>query len=233
MIKSHRDELIVALLRAGVRLNARFGDPRRSPNAEQDLPGWRRDKGDGEFEWWILPSHWRVIFEPDVDAIDAAQTIEALGLLRRQDDGNLQAVVKVNGKTTRVYAIKGKALAEWRPTPQSYGGYGIAAAQPLGALVGSSTTPADPAHPANLSALLEHGVALALQKGMEVLGMSLAPADRQFAALLRSQTAFAGHLINAQVRVDETRMRQKKADNIERLISLLEEERQRQRELGY
>ncbi|MGJ0394353.1 MAG: hypothetical protein ACR650_16670 [Methylocystis sp.] len=98
---------------------------------------------------------------------------------------------------------------------------------------GPSAAPTNPADPANLSAMLERGVALALQKGLEVLGISIDPADRQFASLLRSQTAFAGHLINAQVRVDETRMRQKKADAVERLSRLLEEEQERQRRLGY
>lgn len=223
-------DLIVTLLRTAIRLSqSRFAELGQPFDNRTDFPGWRRDHKKGDFEWWILPSYWRAIFEPDVDPVEAAQALEALGLLRRQDDGNLQVVVKVGKKPTRAYAIKGKALADWRPAPPSYGGYGQASGQ----LWGAPTASDSPARAPDLSNMLERGVALALQKGTEVLGMSLDPTDRQFAALLRAQTAMAGHLIGAQIRVDEARLRQKRADAIERITRLMEEEKERQRRLGY
>jgi hypothetical protein len=130
------EQAVITVLRAAVRLNeGRFADPRRSCDKSADIPGWRRDHGDGEFELWMLHAFWRTIFEPDIDPVEAAQVLDRLGVLRRQDDGNLQAVAKVGGRTVRVYAINGKVLANWQATAQGYGGYGSQATFRLGGAV--------------------------------------------------------------------------------------------------
>lgn len=206
----------------------------KAPIVPPDLWGWRRGSGD-EGEWWVSPKVWlETLFDGDeAEAQHAARTLRDLDLLRTQDSRNLQVVANVRGKPTRVYAVRSK-IATWRPlTARDYGGYDKAGALLCQGQRGAVPAPALSSDPSDLSAMLERGVALALQKGMEVLSMSLDPSDRQSAALLRSQTAFAGHLINAQVRVDETRMRQKRANAVERLSRMLEEEQARQRELGY
>jgi hypothetical protein len=234
------ERLTVELLRMFIRLSQdRFVCPAGAAHVSDGL-GWRRGESEA-LQWLIRPAAWREIFEPhNVDAVEAARTLYDLGLLHGQANDTLQCVVRVGRppKSERAYVINGHALAIWRPAqPQDYRSYRGAGAwrqeSDMAALLSPPSGPSANAAPSSLSELLERGVALALQKGMEVLSMSLDPSDRQSAALLRSQTAFAGHLINAQVRVDETRMRQKKADAVERISRLLEEERERQRRLGY
>jgi hypothetical protein len=228
------ERLTVELLRMFVRLS----EPRFLPVAvgrdtKPDGPGWRRGDDDG-LQWLIRPAVWQKIFEPHgIDPVEAARTMSDLGLLHGQANDTLQCVVRVGQppKSKRAYVVDGHALASWRPPPaDDYRDYRDAQVQ--GSIPNSPSLTAIP-EPANLSAMLEHGVALALQKGTEVLGMSLDPSDRQFGGLLRSQTAMVGHLLGAQIRVDEGRLRQKKADAIERISRLIEEEQERQRRLGY
>ena len=217
---SQHEQVIVTVLRSAVRLSwGRFADPRESHGAGADIPGWRRDHGDGEFELWLTPAFWRAIFEPDIDGVEAAQVLDRLGLLRRQDDGNLQIMAKVGGRGARVYAIDGKKLAEFRAvSPKSFGGCGradtleLASASPA-ALI-SQENPADPA------ALLHQGVVKGLRMAIDTLDIELDPSDRNYGALLRAKTALANTLITTQCRVDESKMRAKQADAL--LPALLE-----------
>ncbi|MGJ0393305.1 MAG: hypothetical protein ACR650_11260 [Methylocystis sp.] len=232
-----QEQLIVELLRMFIRLRqSQFRQ--MSATLDDESPGWRRGHGERP-QWLIPPPVWREIFEPHgIDPVEAARIVNDFRLLHAQSNDTLQCVVMVGRpkKSVRAYVVDGAALAAWKPpTPMEYRSYRGAGARQQESDMAALLSPALGAFPdpANLSAMLEHGVALALQKGMEVLSMSLDPADRQSASLLRSQTAFAGHLINAQVRVDEAKLRQRRANAIERLTRLVEEERARQRELGY
>jgi hypothetical protein len=64
-----------------------------------------------------------------------------------------------------------------------------------------------------------------LQKLDQILRL---PTDRCDGNLLRAQTAAAGIAVNAQLRADETRLRQKtQGDVLERLGKLIEQERKK------
>ena len=77
----------------------------------------------------------------------------------------------------------------------------------------------------SLAAELEEVTRLALQKLDQILRL---PTDRGDGNLLRAQTAAAGIAVNAQLRADETRLRQKtRGDVLERLSKLIEEERKK------
>jgi hypothetical protein len=53
-------------------------------------------------EFWIRPSAWREIFDNDPDvAVNAARTLKERGLLRVQDNANLQVVVVIRGKSAK------------------------------------------------------------------------------------------------------------------------------------
>jgi hypothetical protein len=212
-------QMIVTVLRSAVRLNwGRFADPRESHGAGADIPGWRRDHGDGEFELWLLPAYWRGVFEPDIDAVEAAQVLDRLGLLRRQDDGNLQTVVKVGGRAVRVYAIDGKALAAWKVTARCFGGYGrtdtpeLASASPA-SLVSQENT-------ADLATRLERGVSRALDEALDILNTRVGRDDRAYQAILRAKATIVNTLVSAQIRVDEHKLRARQTDEL--LPKLLE-----------
>jgi hypothetical protein len=75
----------------------------------------------------------------------------------------------------------------------------------------------------SLAAELEEVTRLALQKLDQILRL---PTDRGDGNLLRAQTAAAGIAVNAQLRADETRLRQKqRGDVLERLAELIEQEK--------
>jgi hypothetical protein len=47
----------------------------------------------------------------------------------------------------------------------------------------------------------------ALMRGLEILSLSADPDDRNYAAVLRSQVAMAGHVLGVQIRVDQARLK--------------------------
>jgi hypothetical protein len=70
---------------------------------------------------------------------------------------------------------------------------------------------------------LERVTRLGLQKLEQILRI---PTDRGDGNLLRAQTAAAGLAVNAQLRVDETRMKQvRHKDVMERLLAMMKEEK--------
>ena len=70
---------------------------------------------------------------------------------------------------------------------------------------------------------LERVTGLALQKLDQILRI---PTDRGDGNLLRAQTAAAGIAVNAQLRADETRLKQvRRGDIMERLIAMMKEEK--------
>jgi hypothetical protein len=198
-------------------------DEPREPVANH--AGWKRGG-----EYWIRPDIWRdTIFEGnEIASVEAARTLRDLGLLRVQDTRNFQAVVGVrNHKTVRAYVVKPE-IREWKPTEPVYGIYGapqigLSSSQGNGspALV---PLPSDGQHPL-LPALLSDGTRLSLQRAIEVLGASPDPGDRNFATILRAQTTIISTLLNAQLKVDETRLREKqRADGERQVLALLDAE---------
>ena len=70
---------------------------------------------------------------------------------------------------------------------------------------------------------LERVTGLALQKLEQILRI---PTDRGDGNLLRAQTAAAGIAVNAQLRADETRMKQvRRGDVLERILAMIAEEK--------
>jgi hypothetical protein len=70
---------------------------------------------------------------------------------------------------------------------------------------------------------LERVTRLALQKVEQILRIPTDPGDGN---LLRAQTAAAGIAMNAQLRADETRLREQRSDNtIARLLELIKQEK--------
>jgi hypothetical protein len=80
----------------------------------------------------------------------------------------------------------------------------------------------------SLAPELERVTGLALQKLNQILRI---PTDRGDGNLLRAQTAAAGIAVNAQLRADETRMKQvRRRDVLERIMALMVEEKARMAE---
>jgi hypothetical protein len=76
---------------------------------------------------------------------------------------------------------------------------------------------------------LERVTWLGLQKLEQILRI---PTDRGDGNLLRAQTAAAGLAVNAQLRADETRMKQvRRGDMMERILAMLKEEQAKLAEL--
>jgi hypothetical protein len=76
-----------------------------------------------------------------------------------------------------------------------------------------------------LAPALEAVTRLALEKMTQILKI---PTDRGDGNLLRAQTAAAGLAVNAQLRADETRMKQvHRSDVMERILMMLREEKAR------
>src|SRR5262249_59995324 len=72
---------------------------------------------------------------------------------------------------------------------------------------------------------LERVTWLGLQKLEQILRI---PTDRGDGNLLRAQTAAAGLAVNAQLRADETRMKQvRRRDVLARIIAMIAEEKER------
>src|SRR5262249_34173889 len=70
---------------------------------------------------------------------------------------------------------------------------------------------------------LERGTRVGVQKVEQILRI---PTDRGDGNLLRAQTAAAGLAVNAQLRADETRMKQVgRRDVLERLLAMIAEEK--------
>jgi hypothetical protein len=80
-----------------------------------------------------------------------------------------------------------------------------------------------------LAPQLEQLTRLALEKMTQILKI---PTDRGDGNLLRAQTAAAGLAVNAQLRADETRLKQVRGNDVmERIIAMLAEERAKEKEL--
>ncbi len=63
---------------------------------------------------------------------------------------------------------------------------------------------------------------MALTEVVAILGFSLDPDDRAFATILKAKTTILNSVLNAQVRIDETRFRPAKEDRLERFLAAAE-----------
>lgn len=208
---------IVERLKCFLKWNADRFDNLDEVHVAVDNPiGWRRGG-----EYWIKPAIWKSdLCGDDADPQHAARLLRELELLRVQDDENIQVVAKVRDKATRVYAVDGAALAEFRAvTDRRYGGYGRAGAllaidtqSPQMALI---TTPSPPDDPPNLAAKLETAASQALDEALAILQLQPHRDDRVYSAVLRAKTAVIGSVLSTQVRVDEAMLRAKRENLLE------------------
>jgi hypothetical protein len=76
--------------------------------------------------------------------------------------------------------------------------------------------------PSDLGEKLEQAVHMALNEVVAILGFSLNPDDRAFAAILKAKTTILNSVLNAQVRIDETRFRPVTEDRLERILASAE-----------
>ena len=174
-----------------------FGDPSARGVPVEDSIGWANDK-----EFWILNNVWRgMIFEGNADDSNAAA--DALidhGLLRAtysSDGRERTAKVRVREQIVRVFAVS-KSILAWRgPSPARPDE--ILAARHAAAIMPDQITGAS-----DLGKKLEQAVHMALNEVVAILGFSLNPDDRAFAAILKAKTTILNSVLNAQVRIDET-----------------------------
>ena len=192
-----------------------FGDPSARGVPVEDPIGWANDK-----EFWILNSVWRgMIFEGNVDDSNAAA--DALidhGLLRAMyssDGRERTAKVRVREKILRAFVVN-KSILAWRgPSPARPDE--ILAARHAAAIMPDQITGAS-----ELGEKLEQVVHMALNEVVAILGFSLDPDDRAFAAILKAKTTILNSVLNAQVRIDETRFRPVEEDRLERILASAE-----------
>jgi hypothetical protein len=192
-----------------------FGDPSSRGVPVEDPIGWATDK-----EFWIRNSLWRnTIFEGNSD--DSTAAADALinhGLLRAtysSDGRERTAKVRVREQIVRVFAVS-KSILAWRgPSPARPDE--ILAARHAAAIMPDQITGAS-----ELGEKLEQVVHMALNEVVAILGFSLDPDDRAFAAILKAKTTILNSVLNAQVRIDETRFRPVKEDRLERILASAE-----------
>jgi hypothetical protein len=199
------------------------GEPVTLPNG-QESPGWATDK-----EFWIRNTVWReTIFEGNND--DATAAADALidhGLLRAKQWESSSEVqertvsVRVREKIFRAFVVN-KSILAWRgPSPARFdeilAARHAATMQHAAAIMPDQITGAS-----DLGKELERAVRMALNEVVAILGFSLNPDDRAFAANLKAKTTILNSVLNAQVRIDETQFRPVKEDRLERILAIAE-----------
>jgi hypothetical protein len=198
-----------------------FADPSSRGVPVEGPIGWANDK-----EFWILNSVWRgTIFEGNADDSNAAA--DALidhGLLRAtysSDGRERTAKVRVREQIVRVFAVS-NAILDWRgATPARFDE--ILAARHAATMQHAATIMPDQiTGPSDLGEKLEQAVHMALNEVVAILGFSLDPDDRAFATILKAKTTILNSVLNAQVRIDETRFRPVKEDRLEGFLAAAE-----------
>jgi len=90
--------------------DSRFEPITGSNRVVSNRAGWRR--GDSlEQEWLIPPETWKAEVAVGQNAQLVARTLADNGMLTCGSDGGLTCVVKIQGKSMRVYAVKASILA--------------------------------------------------------------------------------------------------------------------------
>jgi hypothetical protein len=198
-----------------------FGDPSSRGVPVEDPIGWATDK-----EFWIRNSVWRnTIFEgnPD-DSTAAADALIDHGLLRAKyssEGRERTANVRVREQIFRAFVVS-RSILSWKdPTPARFDE--ILAARHAATMQHAATIMPDQITGASdLGEKLELAVHMALNEVVAILGFSLNPDDRAFTAILKAKTTILNSVLNAQVRIDETRFRPVKEDRLEGILAIAE-----------
>jgi hypothetical protein len=207
-----------------------FGDPSSRGVPVEDPIGWATDK-----EFWILNSVWRgMIFEGNSDdSMAAADALIDHGLLRAKyssEGRERTANVRVREQIFRAFAVS-RAILDWRGAaparPDEILADRHAATMQHAMMQHASLTNGDGEQSAHietsdLGKKLEQAVHMALNEVVAILGFSLNPDDRAFAAILKAKTTILNSVLNAQVRIDETQFRPVTEDRLERILASAE-----------
>jgi hypothetical protein len=201
-----------------------FGDPSSRGVPVEDPIGWATGK-----EFWILNTVWRdTIFEGNADdSMAAADALIDHGLLRakrRERDLEVRErtiTVRVREQTFRAFAVS-KSILSWKdPSPAPFDEI-LAARHAATMQHAAAILPDQITGPSDLGEKLEKVVHMALNEVVAILGFSLNPDDRAFAAILKAKTTILTSVLNAQVRIDETRFRPVKEDRLEGILAAAE-----------
>jgi hypothetical protein len=203
--------------------------PRPLPNGQEGA-GWATKR-----EFWIRSNVWReTIFEGNAaDAMAAADALIDHGLLRVKltSEGRERTTnVRVREQIFRAFAVS-KSILAWRgpspARPDEILAARHAATMQHVMMQHASLTNGDGEQSAHietsdLGKKLEQAVHMALNEVVVILGFSLNPDDRAFASILKAKTTILNSVLNAQVRIDETRFRPVKEDRLERILASAE-----------
>ena len=212
-----------------------FGDPSTHgvpvtlPNGQEGA-GWATDR-----EFWIRNNVWReTIFEGNAaDSMAAADALIDHGLLRVKltSEGRERTTnVRVREQIFRAFAVS-RAILSWEAPsparPDEILAARHAATMQHVMMQHASLTNGDGEQSAHietsdLGKKLEQAVHMALNEVVAILGFSLNPDDRAFASILKAKTTILNSVLNAQVRIDETRFRPVKEDRLERILASAE-----------
>jgi hypothetical protein len=123
--------------------------------------------------------------------------------------------VRVREKIFRAFVVS-RSILSWKdPAPARFDE--ILASRHAAAIMPDQITGAS-----ELGEKLEQAVHMALNEVVAILGFSLDPDDRAFATILKAKTTILNSVLNAQVRIDETRFRPVKEDRLERILAAAE-----------
>lgn len=108
---SHEERQAVEQVRLLIEQNgeARFENADGNGPAVRDRLGWRHGQGSAR-EWWIPSETWKAELCDGLDPTFVARTLEAKGMLRRQDRKRLQRLVTVDQRKVRVYVLTASIL---------------------------------------------------------------------------------------------------------------------------
>jgi hypothetical protein len=216
---------LISRVRDFIRWQERmFGDPSSRGAPLEDPPGWATDE-----EFWIRNTVWReTIFEGNPgDSAAAADALIDHGLLRakrRERDLEVRErtiTVRVREQTFRVFAVS-KSILAWRGPSPARPDEILAARHAATMQHAAAIMPDQITGPSDLGEKLEQAVHMALNEVVAILGFSLDPDDRAFATILKAKTTILNSVLNAQVRIDETRFRPVKEDRLEGILAIAE-----------
>ncbi len=133
-------------------------------------------------------------------------------------------------QTFRVFAVS-KSILAWRGPPPARPDEILTALHAAtmqhammqrASLINGNGEQAAQLESSDLGEKLEQAVHMVLNEVVAILGFSLNPDDRAFAAILKAKTTILNTVLNAQVRIDETRFRPVKEDRFERILAIAE-----------
>ena len=184
-------------------------------------------------EFWIRNTVWReTIFEGNPgDSSAAADALIDHGLLRakrRERDLEVRErtiTVRVREQTFRAFVVS-KSILSWKDqTPAQFEeilSARHAATMQHATMQNRNGEQAPRLEASDLGEKLEQAVHMALTEVVAILGFSLDPDDRAFATILKAKTTILNSVLNAQVRIDETRFRPAKEDRLGRFLAAAE-----------